>query len=213
MGLAVAQKIITPELAAIAEQGGEGVYHLDPTKSPKTIDIVTLGGARKTALGLYQLDGDTLKLCLSLDPAKVSERPKEFGSREGESRVVVTLKRVPEAELPGSPKGTYALPKGTDGTGWAIALDGAGKFSMTRNGQLLVGGRYRISGDVVEFTDDEGPAREKGDRQTGTYRWRLAGQALLFTHVKDEAPGRLGTLTRGAWVKVPDPVPSPAPKP
>ncbi|HYH68471.1 MAG TPA: TIGR03067 domain-containing protein, partial [Urbifossiella sp.] len=114
MGFAVAQKIITPELAAIAEQGGEGVYHLDPTKSPKTIDIVTLGGARKTALGLYQLDGDTLKLCLSLDPAKVSERPKEFGSREGEGRVVVTLQRVPAAELPGSPNRTFALPKGPD---------------------------------------------------------------------------------------------------
>src|SRR5262249_6455911 len=80
------------------KQGIEGVYHLDPTKSPKTIDVTILGDEiRKSALGLYALEGDTLKLCLSLNPGKVSERPTEFSSKGSGFRAIVTLKRhVPE---------------------------------------------------------------------------------------------------------------------
>jgi uncharacterized protein (TIGR03067 family) len=93
LNIAVKNGLLTKDAAAIAEKGGEGIYHLDSAKSPKTIDIVTLGGVRKTALGIYSLDGDTLKLCLSIDPDNVAERPKEFVTKEGELRVIVTFKR------------------------------------------------------------------------------------------------------------------------
>lgn len=95
LGLAVKSGLISPEAATIAEKGGEGIYHLDASKSPKTIDFATLGGARKTAIGIYTLDGDTLKMCLSIDPVKVAERPKEFTTKAGDMRVIVTLKRQP----------------------------------------------------------------------------------------------------------------------
>src|SRR6185437_7062014 len=51
---------------------------------------------------IYTLDGDTLKLCLSIDPDKVAERPKEFSTKEGEMRVIVTFKRQtdPPAKKP-----------------------------------------------------------------------------------------------------------------
>jgi uncharacterized protein (TIGR03067 family) len=74
----------------------EGVYHLDPSKSPKTIDLTVLGGElRRTALGLYSLEGDTLKVCLALNPEKVAERPTEFTSKSkgGTVHVIVTFKR------------------------------------------------------------------------------------------------------------------------
>src|SRR5205823_12647910 len=133
---------------------------------------------RKTALGIYQFDGDTLKLCLSIDPAKVSERPAEFAAKAGAKRVVLTLRRLTGAELPDSPRGTFALPKGGDGAGWAITLDGKSKFVLARDGKVRVEGTYRITGDQIEFTDVSGEQATPGADKTGTYRWRLAGCAL-----------------------------------
>ena len=38
-------------------------------------------------------------MCLSIDPEKVSERPKEFASKQGEKQVVITLRRMSPEEL------------------------------------------------------------------------------------------------------------------
>src|SRR5689334_3911388 len=42
-----------------------GTQKLDPSKSPKTIDVRVTGGLKKGAvmLGIYEIDGDTLKVC------------------------------------------------------------------------------------------------------------------------------------------------------
>jgi uncharacterized protein (TIGR03067 family) len=96
-----AAKGMTPRLmAAIAEKGVTARYHLDPTKSPRTIDIFTLGEPRKVALGLYRLEGDTLRLCLSVDPERLGDRPTEFATRAGEMRAIVTLKRMRVSDVP-----------------------------------------------------------------------------------------------------------------
>jgi uncharacterized protein (TIGR03067 family) len=81
-------------------KGIEGVYHLDPSKAPKTIDLTVLGDElRRSALGLYSLEGDTLKVCLALNPENVAERPTEFSSKSkgGTVYVVVTFKRREKA--------------------------------------------------------------------------------------------------------------------
>ena len=96
--MAVKQGMLPRETATVVETGVEGVYHLDPAKSPREIDFTILGEVKKTGLGIYQLDGDTLKLSLSIDPAKVSERPREFASKAGEKRVVLTLRRMTAEE-------------------------------------------------------------------------------------------------------------------
>jgi uncharacterized protein (TIGR03067 family) len=90
-----AQGVLPRETAAVLEKGVEGIYHLDPTKSPKAIDIVYLGPVRKIGLGIYTLDGDTLKVCGTLNPDRVDERPKEFATKQGVMRVLVTLERQP----------------------------------------------------------------------------------------------------------------------
>jgi uncharacterized protein (TIGR03067 family) len=52
---------------------------LDPAKKPKQIDLTrTFEGRQETATGIYDLDGDRLKLCIA-DP-EVKERPTEFKS-------------------------------------------------------------------------------------------------------------------------------------
>jgi uncharacterized protein (TIGR03067 family) len=84
------------ETVARLSKGVEGVYKLDPAKAPRTIDLTVLGDdLRRDALGLYELEGDTLKVCLALNPENVAERPTEFSSKpKGDSvRVVVTFKR------------------------------------------------------------------------------------------------------------------------
>lgn len=68
---------------------GEGTFKLDPAAKVKTIDI-SLDG--KQMLGLYELDGDTLKLCIPDRPD--SPRPDEIKA-DGKARIsVVTFKRV-----------------------------------------------------------------------------------------------------------------------
>ena len=76
---------------------GEMVYMkakvtIDPSKKPKTIDYaVTEGGNKgKTVLGIYELDGDTVKFCFG-GPEK--ERPDDFTSKEGSGRVLSVWKR------------------------------------------------------------------------------------------------------------------------
>jgi len=66
---------------------------LDPGKKPKAIDLTALDGPfkGKVVLGIYQLEGDMLKLCLSNDP-EAKERPAEFAAKEGSKLRVFTFK-------------------------------------------------------------------------------------------------------------------------
>jgi uncharacterized protein (TIGR03067 family) len=98
--MAAAKGMLPKQAAAIVEKGVEGVYHLDPARSPKTIDFFTLGEYHRTGLGLYLLEGDTLKLCFSIDPERVGDRPTEFATKAGEMRAILTLKRLTRAEQP-----------------------------------------------------------------------------------------------------------------
>jgi uncharacterized protein (TIGR03067 family) len=71
----------------------EATVKLDPTKKPKTIDVIPKDGPRKGQLlrGIYELKGDELRLCMS--DSEQSERPTEFKSPNGSSFVLLSLKR------------------------------------------------------------------------------------------------------------------------
>jgi uncharacterized protein (TIGR03067 family) len=80
----------------------DGVFHLDPTKSPKTIDLTVLGPNAKTPLGrpaprallgIYRLDGDELELCIAVDPDHAEERPGKFESVPGKAISHIKLRR------------------------------------------------------------------------------------------------------------------------
>jgi uncharacterized protein (TIGR03067 family) len=70
-----------------------GNQRLDPGKNPKTVDIIITQGSGKgtTRIGIYELDGDTLKVCL--DPTG-QKRPTEFAAGSGSGNLFVVLKRV-----------------------------------------------------------------------------------------------------------------------
>jgi uncharacterized protein (TIGR03067 family) len=59
---------------------------IDPSKKPKTIDRIREAfGQSFTREGLYQLEGDTLKICFDYEASKSGKpgRPKELKSGEG----------------------------------------------------------------------------------------------------------------------------------
>jgi uncharacterized protein (TIGR03067 family) len=66
---------------------------LNPTKTPKTIDYEFTDGhdKNKTYLGIYEIEGDTLKDCFA-PPG--DERAKEFAAKVGSNHTLITYRRV-----------------------------------------------------------------------------------------------------------------------
>jgi uncharacterized protein (TIGR03067 family) len=67
-------------------------FTIDPTKKPKTIDYTFTDGPTKgkKQLGIYELDGDTVKFCFS---APDKDRPADFTAKEGSGRTLSVWKR------------------------------------------------------------------------------------------------------------------------
>lgn len=68
-------------------------FKVDPDKKPRTIDYTMTGGPStgKTQLGIYDLDGDTVKFCFA-SPGQA--RPSEFATRDGSGLTLSVWKRV-----------------------------------------------------------------------------------------------------------------------
>lgn len=71
---------------------GEGTYRLGSTGRMRTLDSMgTAGEPRgKSFLGIYEVQGDTLRWCVS-NPGR--PRPEEFASRPGGGQFLLVLKR------------------------------------------------------------------------------------------------------------------------
>jgi uncharacterized protein (TIGR03067 family) len=70
-----------------------GTQKLDPSQSPKAIDVTMTEGLNKGAvmLGIYEIDGDTLRVCFD---EKGKKRPTEFKSPAGSETFVNVHKRA-----------------------------------------------------------------------------------------------------------------------
>jgi uncharacterized protein (TIGR03067 family) len=69
------------------EKGVEGTFKLDPAAKPRAIDIILTN--REDALGIYEVEGDTLKMCLV--EATGNERPTEFAGKG--QQILLVLKK------------------------------------------------------------------------------------------------------------------------
>jgi uncharacterized protein (TIGR03067 family) len=85
-----ADKMIVTE----GDEKHEGAYKLDPLRKPSTIEVTPDDGPNKgkKALGIYQLSGDTLTICLALGEGK--DRPSDFTAKADSGRVRLTLERI-----------------------------------------------------------------------------------------------------------------------
>jgi uncharacterized protein (TIGR03067 family) len=68
---------------------------IDPSAKPKRYDLIIADGPDKgkIQLGIYELDGDTWKLCLNKQ-AGAETHPTEFSGKAGSGWVLVTLKKT-----------------------------------------------------------------------------------------------------------------------
>src|SRR5262249_13976175 len=69
-------------------QERESTFDVDPSKKPKTIDLMHKD---KLTLGIYQLEGDRMKMCLALEGSK--KRPTDFVSKEGSDTQFFVMRR------------------------------------------------------------------------------------------------------------------------
>lgn len=66
-------------------------FKLDAGKTPKEIDLLATKPGGEASLGIYSLDGDTLKICFARAAAA---RPTEFRTKPGDKRHLLTFKRL-----------------------------------------------------------------------------------------------------------------------
>lgn len=86
-------KVITTDKGARTH---EATVKLDPTKKPKTIDILPATGADagKTQLGIYSIEGDKLIIC----GGKGSEGARPTELKSGQDVVYIVLQRIKPAK-------------------------------------------------------------------------------------------------------------------
>jgi uncharacterized protein (TIGR03067 family) len=70
----------------------EGTVKLDPTTTPKTIDVTFTAGERKgqSVLGIYEIEGDVFRVCVARPGGG---RPAEFSAKAGSGHIVVVYQR------------------------------------------------------------------------------------------------------------------------
>jgi RNA polymerase sigma factor (sigma-70 family) len=180
----------------------KGTLKIDITSTPKTIDMMFTEGPEKgnTSLGIYELDGDTWKICLTLGGNKA--RPKEFVTKPGSSHALETLKRETgeddqavlnkeSARL----EGEWAMVSGEhDGQAvpeaffkmWKRVARG-NDTTVTFAGQTMLKATFTIDPSknpkTIDYTVTDGS--NKGKKQYGIYEWD--GDKVRFCFA---APGK-----------------------
>ncbi len=76
----------------VGDKSDKGTVKLNSAAKPKELDITGSEGPNKgkSILAIYELDGDTLRVCYDLGG---KNRPTDFTTKEGTLRFLVTYKR------------------------------------------------------------------------------------------------------------------------
>ena len=79
--------------AMIANDDKGGKFKIDPSKKPKEITLTLSENGKDVDMnGIYELDGDNLKLCFPADHD--GARPKEFNGKQGSKQMYMVFKRA-----------------------------------------------------------------------------------------------------------------------
>ena len=121
----------------------EGTMVVDSTSTPKTFDVKFHKGPHtgETSLGIYELDGDTWRICIGLAGVK---RPTRFAAEPGTGHALETLTRgvagaaPPPAEAAGEPVAEL------EGEWFMLACFQDGK---PMDGKICAGARRVFHGD------------------------------------------------------------------
>lgn len=183
-----------------------GTFKVDADARPKTLDMHFTEGPEKgnTALGIYELAGDTWKICLTMT---AKERPQEFAAPPASGLALETLKRdlaspdEPKKDAPAEAnepdevkkersrlEGEWAMVSGEiDGQPMPDAFVKTGKrvakgneTTVTIGGNVFMKATYTIDPSkkpkTIDYTMTEGLS--KGKKQLGIYE--LDGDTIRF---------------------------------
>ncbi|HEY1336885.1 MAG TPA: TIGR03067 domain-containing protein [Bryobacteraceae bacterium] len=172
-----------------------GTVKIDASVSPRRIDLKFDSGPEKgnTNLGIYELDGDTWKLCLA---TRGSTRPAKFQSKPGSGIAVETLRRASAEAKPRTSKkvektapvssgpatefeGDWQMVSGVmDGVAmkesdiqWVKRLTRGNQTTVQAGPQVMM--KFEFSRDpapspkTIEYVNTAGP--NKGKKQQGIY--------------------------------------------
>ncbi len=84
---------------------------------------------------------------------------------------------------------------------WVLSFNAGGKYTIARNGVIVVRGHDTITAKTVTFGHEKGAFACLGKLASGTYDWRLNGGKLAFKSVNDGCSGRKVVLTSSSFAK------------
>jgi RNA polymerase sigma-70 factor (ECF subfamily) len=177
-GFQDASAVFDKDKMSLIGQGGKKEYRikLDPSKKPRAIDLTSLDGEFEGSNpAIYQLDGDTLKLCMFNEPGN-KKRPTEVASNEGSKLLLMTFQKNPLigswecTKVEGQEKAPH----------WRIEFLNQGRFRMkTTNagGKFEVEGTYTLKKDKLTVTVE----KDGKTLDTQTYAIQtLMDEALIY---------------------------------
>ena len=95
-----------------------------------------------------------------------------------------------------------SFPSGDYNAGEAtLSFGSGGKYRVLQGTKAMIEGTYKTEGDKLVLTDVSGPYACPADKKTGTYAWRVEGNALTLTKVEDACDDRSADLTGHPWQK------------
>jgi uncharacterized protein (TIGR03067 family) len=159
-----------------------GTLRLVTSKSPRMIDVVVRKGEHvdNTMLGIYELKGDTLKVCF--DPEGDS-RPKKFAAKADSAIFVATYKRVKRNDEGTDICGRYRCETfGTDGKKQTLSAE-----IQKRGDAYFV--RWEVRGGLAYV----GTGIRDGD--TLSVAWLNRGSAGISVYKIEKGPKLVGKYT------------------
>lgn len=177
---------------------GQATLKIDPTKKPKQADLAYSEGELKgkTVLGIYEVEGDNLKLCYALG----KDRPAEFTSKPGSGHVVLGYKREAPPKLFTNSVGmkfTWIAP-GSFMMGSPEKEEGRHKDEIEHKVTLSKGfflGIYPVTQEQWQAVMGNNPSHFKGEKTlpVENVSWEDCQEFCKRLREKDKKPYRLPT--------------------
>jgi len=172
---------------AMQERNYEGAFKLDVSQRPKRIAVTRTEGPNRFGImdGIYELDGDRLRVCMG----EPDERATEFKTKAGSRLIALDLVRLTAV----GPIAFEAVTGQLVQTG-TLVIDRLGKFDLTYSRPFA--GTPTFIFPREQFT---GPGRFAVQQSTAT-GFAIEVSDAAFT---PEQPVRLGWLAIGTSAKTP----------
>ena len=85
---------------------------------------------------------------------------------------------------------------------WVLDFKAGGKYTVARNGAIVVRGKDTITATKITFGHESGANACLGKLASGSYSWKLKGGKLTLKSINDRCTGRKFILTSNSFAKI-----------